>query len=1006
MAASAWQRVQQATGTPGYGHRYRRHVLDALRYPDLQDLATSGDHVPELDDVYVDLALISPAGGDGDDRATLGALLDGDPPAVVTLVGQPGSGKTTLLAHAARRSARAPLFSRRGTKRVPVVLALREHAPAIAGDPAVPLTTLARVAAAGAGGREPAGWWERQLNRGRCLVLLDGLDEVARAEDRSAVAAWVERQAAAYPGNHFVLTSRPGGLDAAAAAGARVIRPLTAEQVRLFTERWSLAAEQHATGARGGSARRATQARARESAARLLTLLRDHPALRELAGNPLLLTMIATAYRYRGALPGSRADLYGEISRVLLSRRAQPGDRPELLAWPAKQALLAALAFQMMREHVTELPGGRVLEILGPQLARFPAAVTGETFLDDIARAGLVTEAAPGRYAFTHLTFQEYLAARHVSATPELVKDLAGSVDDPWWHEAIRLYAATADASPVIRACLDSGTIPSLTLAFDCDEASTEIDPELRRQLAAERQRAFAPGCPPEHRRLIAGVLAARLTRQTVATAGGTRICVRPVPADLYWLFLADTGAPAPDRPCDPSLPADGAAAPAAGLWGPEAHAFTGWLNSVTAAAAGIEVRLPRAAELDEPAVAEAVTSRLPALVTGAWTGPNLSLWLRGGQAHPHELPGTAVIEAVAADARGTTLLTQVLTAAVLDVTLRIIRDLADARALATALAGDLVARATSDGQLIDLMHAHAHALVRTYAHARELTRADAITRTREAGPELAARLDAASARALADVVAGDLAAAIERAGAHAAELAEAVDLDLSVLSAFDFDVAQATALARVHDADLDRAYVLARGLLHDPALALPAALHLPSSGGLDPELPLPGVLGLALRWVADGPLAAALLEVLAAGPAGGDPHLAFARTLTSRARIGETTMLRAALGHPLTGPLGNLASAAPRRAGRSPGWSQATVLSGLAEACAPLWTAHQPPDLTQAAALRAVTLALAGDPGLPGEPGADAAGVLRTAAATVTLVQRRADGAAAAGEAVILALV
>ena len=66
--------------------------------------------------------------------------------------------------------------------------------------------------------------------------------------------------------------------------------------------------------------------------------------------------MIATAHRYRGALPGSRADLYGEICHVLLSRRGQAKDLPELLSWPAKQALLATLAYQMMRDHVSNLP--------------------------------------------------------------------------------------------------------------------------------------------------------------------------------------------------------------------------------------------------------------------------------------------------------------------------------------------------------------------------------------------------------------------------------------------------------------------------------------------------------------------------------------------------------------------------------------------------------------------------------------------------------------------------
>jgi hypothetical protein len=36
-------------------------VHDSLRYVDVQDLATGGDHIPELDDVYVDVALVGRA---------------------------------------------------------------------------------------------------------------------------------------------------------------------------------------------------------------------------------------------------------------------------------------------------------------------------------------------------------------------------------------------------------------------------------------------------------------------------------------------------------------------------------------------------------------------------------------------------------------------------------------------------------------------------------------------------------------------------------------------------------------------------------------------------------------------------------------------------------------------------------------------------------------------------------------------------------------------------------
>ena len=1043
MTSRVWQQVVQAAAVPGYGHRYRQWVLHSLKYIDVQDLATGGDHIPELGDVYVDIALVSRAprtGGpvsqvaeDITARRSISELLDQRTHLVLALVGPPGSGKSTLLAHAARRGARPAWQGNLGRRRVPVLLALRERARSIVADPAISLPDAVRAAVGDVAGKEPASWWERQLGRGRCLVLLDGLDEVARADDRQVVADWVERQIAAYPDNHFVITARsqsiPGPL--ADQADVFVVRPFTAEQVQLFLDRWYLAAERHATGTSG----KAVRMRAEESAARLAALLREHPALYDLAVNPLLLTMIATAHRYRGALPGSRADLYGEICQVLVSRRVQAKDLPELMPWPAKQTLLAALAYQMMLDHVTELTGDRVSEILGPRLERFRASVTGEAFLDDIALNGLLVEPAPGRYAFTHLTFQEYLAAAHVSATPGLVAVLAAAVGDPWWHETVLLYAARADVSPIVRACLDNGSIPALTLAFDCAEASAEIDPDLRQRLDRERRRAYEPGCPPEHRRLIAGVQAARLIRRTRTTAAGTRICARAVPADLYWLFLADTHAPRPDGLCDPDSDQ-----PATGMWGIEAQAFVAWLNSITAAGTGIEVRLPHHDELKEEAVSSVLAVTLPPAVTSAWTrqppaasdgaasdcaaaGSGASgraaapaLWLRPGQPHPHELTGAVIRQAVAVDTMNTAILSQVLTAAVLDVALDIARDLDDVRALIGALASDLIARANSEGRIVDLMHAHAHSIVLTYAHALDLTRSAAITLTCAAPPELVRTLDLAPARALADAVARDLAGALRVARARAIALAEAIDVDLQILSAFDFDIGRAVELADVHAADFERAHFLARSIPDAPDPDLARVFGLASIPVLDPALPLPEVLGLPLRWVADGPLASTLLQVLAANPPSGggaappppgDPHLAFAAALASRAGIQETTQLRAALGSPLTDVLRDMAAPGSAGGEGSPGWNQATGLSRLTEACSPMYATHQPPSPPEAAALRAVALALADGAAAQGAAVrvGDAAEALRTVAATVTLVEKRGKGESKTGEVIILAL-
>ena len=504
----------------------------------------------------------------------------------------------------------------------PVLLALRERAESIVANPAISLPDVIRAAVGSAPGKEPGGWWERQLERGRCLILLDGLDEVARADDRLAVAEWIERQIAAHPDNHFVVTSRSYDLlgPLAVQADVLVARPFTAKQVQLFLDRWYLAAERHATGASGRTAGRAVQLRARESAERLNSLLQANSALRDLAVNPLLLTMIATAHRYRGALPGSRADLYGEICQVLLSRRAQAKDLPELLSWPAKQMLLASLAYQMMRDHASDLPAARVLEILGAaagalllvghrrgvprqRRAQRPAgrAPDGPVRLHPPDVPGV-----PGRPA-RQRQLRPGQEPRRQRQRPLVARDASCCTRPPPTPARSSAPASTAARSPPSRW---PSTAPRRAprSILTCGGASTGN--------ASGRTSRTAP---PQHRRLIAGVQVARLVRQTLTTDAGTRICARPVPADLYWLFLADTAAPRPDRPCAPD-----ADQPATGIWGTEAQAFVAWANSITATATGLEVRLPRREELQEEGIAGALARQLPAAVTSTWTQPDL----------------------------------------------------------------------------------------------------------------------------------------------------------------------------------------------------------------------------------------------------------------------------------------------------------------------------------------------------------------------------------------------
>jgi hypothetical protein len=99
----------------------------------------------------------------------------------LAILGAPGSGKTTLLRHAAlTMAARSWRADRAVPRRLPVLLFLRDHAGAIKENPSLSLAQaihdrLARLD----GPSVPVGWFARQLGAGRCVVLLDGLDEVA-----------------------------------------------------------------------------------------------------------------------------------------------------------------------------------------------------------------------------------------------------------------------------------------------------------------------------------------------------------------------------------------------------------------------------------------------------------------------------------------------------------------------------------------------------------------------------------------------------------------------------------------------------------------------------------------------------------------------------------------------------------------------------------------------------------------------------------------------------------
>ncbi|GIG59781.1 hypothetical protein Lfu02_41530 [Longispora fulva] len=708
--------VDQAAGRrmSPYGRKYRTYMLAESRVIDLKGVATAGSYTPELDEVYVDPglvprpayevpgSLVAALPGDLTQRYHgIDELLSDRNPVALAVLGGPGSGKTTLLRHLVRETIRprrglrarrlAEGHRRRG--QIPILLVLRDHAGRIAERPRVPLAELVRDTVPDLGVREPPGWWDQQLHAGACLVLLDGLDEVARPEDRKAVTVWIEQQLSQYPGNDFVITSRPHAYPAPAIGRAQVmqVRPFADEHVRRFLHAWYLAIERR--DARGDSGRdrgRGIEIRARERAADLIDRLAAAPALLDLTVNPLLLTMIASVHRSQGGLIADRATLYKDICNGMLwSRRAvdgRPGedgggwlDRP---SGEFKVPVMAALAFRMMRGRDSSLPKVEVLDAVGSQLRYMSIRVTAEELLADVVASGFLHRSEQDRYSFAHQTFGEYLAAVHIVKNG-LHQVLADAVDDMWWRETTLLYVVLADATPIVRACLASGSLPALALAFDCVPTAGGIGlaQEQREALAAYKDKAFDPTADPGLRRLVAAALVTRHLHRFVLTPDDSRVCPIPISGELHLLFRRDTGTPAPDGPlvAEPG-------GPVTGVWGHDAVALTAWVNSVIAGENGSQrYRLPTHREVQYLASQPGMLSH-PGTMS-VWTQPEQGagpgLWIAADRPDPRLVTGLDLIVAATHDAATSPVLLQLA--------------LASASALALDLDGALVRAGTAD---------------------------------------------------------------------------------------------------------------------------------------------------------------------------------------------------------------------------------------------------------------------------------------------------------------------
>ncbi|MBE9130064.1 MULTISPECIES: NACHT domain-containing protein [unclassified Coleofasciculus] len=340
------------------------------------------------------------------------------------ILGQPGSGKTTFLRHLAVACCKGEFLA----DYIPILIELR-------GINASEFNLFNSIH------QEFDLVDEEQtkqiLKQGKAVILLDGLDEVpsqSRRDVQDHIYEFSQQQK--YYKNRFILTCRTQTTKYISDKFDCVeVAEFTPKQVDEFAKNWFKSfAETPEQGA--------------DLTEKFLNKLRlpENQPTTDLAVTPILLSLTCLVFTDLKDLPAKRSDLYEQGINLLLQdwdekrgvRRTVGSERYRNLSVAEKKKLLSYLAVRKFEQEQFLLFEQSEIQ---SYIAKYLSISTEESqeVLEAIeAQHGLLIKRAQGIWSFSHLTFQEYFAAKWFCDSSDwdsLIKHITHS----HWREVLLL---------------------------------------------------------------------------------------------------------------------------------------------------------------------------------------------------------------------------------------------------------------------------------------------------------------------------------------------------------------------------------------------------------------------------------------------------------------------------------------------------------------------------------------------------------------------------------------
>ncbi len=338
------------------------------------------------------------------------------PERLVLILGEAGSGKSTAIKRLAYVLAGRALSADAGPV-VPVLL----RASDLVADRSVSVLDAGLAQTQRIAGSAKPAFTNEDLQNGRVVISIDGLDEVTTDDDRKRLLSAVLAFHALYSKCLVCITSREyaflTNLDELGHFARYRVQDFSLRQAQQLIEKLER---------KGGL----PTAQSKE-------LIRRLDDIHGMELNPLLVTIFAATTEYsRQDVPANITELFKKFTEIMLGRwDATKGFGHQFHA-PLKDFILCKIAFEMHLNRSTSLDVNEFQARIENELQNRGHQADANELLDEIlTRSGLL-RILDGRVEFRHLLLQEFFAGRGIPS-----EDLLESfIFDDWWRRAVVFY--------------------------------------------------------------------------------------------------------------------------------------------------------------------------------------------------------------------------------------------------------------------------------------------------------------------------------------------------------------------------------------------------------------------------------------------------------------------------------------------------------------------------------------------------------------------------------------